>query len=160
MLRSRSPAFTTLGALALACAALLAACASSGGRVSPGGSPGDARWLTGTWVGGYHCPFGYGDARLTLTLTGRRTGRLEGLFAFAVTEPFTQIQPGSFRVEGGYGANGAIRLTGTRWVEWPTGLKMVGLDGRADRAPDSLSGTVPECGEGAAFFLERVAAPE
>lgn len=150
---------TRVGA-ALCAAALLAACAATGGRPGTGSAAGDARWLTGTWRGGYHCALGYGDTRLTLELEGRRGGRVEGVFAFAVTEPFTRIQPGSFRVEGTYGDDGALRLSGTRWIEWPTGLKMVSLEGRADRRRDTLSGGVPECGGDASFYLERLAEPE
>jgi hypothetical protein len=152
-----SPTRHPLAAVLLAaCTGLLAACATAGGGPRPPGASGDARWLTGTWQGGYHCATGFGDARLTLTLEGRASGRLEGVFAFQVAEPFTQIPPGSFRVAGAHGAEGRVRLAGTRWIDWPAGQKMVGLDGAADRARGSLSGTVPGCGEGSSFYLEKL----
>jgi hypothetical protein len=151
-----SPVRHPLAAVLLAGGAiLLAACATGGGPRALGPS-GDARWLTGTWQGGYHCALGYGDARLTLDLEGRASGRLEGVFAYRVVEPLTQIPPGSFRVAGAYGSDGQVRLAGIRWIDWPEGEKMVGLDGAADRARGTLSGTVPECGEGSSFYLEKL----
>lgn len=157
--RTLLPALPFLAAAGLS-AFLLAACAGGPGAVGLLGKGRDARWLTGTWQGGYHCAMGYGDARLTLELKGSFGGRVEGTFAFQVTEPGSQIPPGRFRVEGNLGEGGTLHLEGTRWIEWPEGLSMLGLEGRADRERGVLSGTVPACGEGSTFYLERAAEPE
>jgi hypothetical protein len=153
---SHRPHLALLGALALAL--LAAGCAGGPGAVGLLGKGRDARWLTGTWQGGYHCALGYGDARMTLELTGSSGGRIEGTFAFQVTEPLTQIPPGRFRVEGALGEGGAFHLEGVRWIDWPTGFSMPDLEGRADRERGTISGTVPSCGQGATFYMERAPA--
>jgi hypothetical protein len=148
-------------ALLLAGAGLLTACAgvsgvTGGPRTLPGGGA-DATGLTGTWRGGFHCAEGYGDARLTLELTGNRRGRLEGELGFEVIDPEAPLPPGRLRVAGAYGAEGDLRLGGTEWISRPGGLAMPGLEGRVGADGDHLSGQVPACGPGSAFYLERLA---
>jgi len=145
----------------LVLAGLLAACAA--GR--PGialvrGGGGDAAWLTGTWQGGYHCALGYGDARMTLTLEGHTNGRMDGELAFQVVEPLTKIPPGRFRVAGALDPGGAFHLQGTRWIDWPEGLSLFGLEGHADPQRGGISGTVPACGAGSTFYIEKITEPE
>jgi hypothetical protein len=141
-------------------AALLAGCAGGPGAVGLLGKGRDAHWMTGTWQGGYHCALGYGDARATLALEGGFGGRVEGTFDFQVTEPLSQIPPGRFRVEGNLEEGDTLHLEGTRWIEWPEGLSMVGLEGHADRRRGVISGSVPACGEGSTFYLEKLGEPE
>jgi hypothetical protein len=146
-----------LGA-ALAALGLLASCAP-GGRL-PVRDEGDIlRGPLTTWTGGLHCALGFGDASGTLTLRGE-LGNVEAIFAYRVTEPFTQIPPGRLRMTGRVGSDGSLELRGTRWIDWPAGQGLFDLTGTLDARRGTISGTVPQCGEGSPFFLERLAEPQ
>lgn len=148
-----------LGA-ALAVLGLLAACAAPGGEPLPPGREGEVLHgpLT-TWSGGFHCALGFGDARGTLTMRGE-PGDVEAILAYEVTEPFTQIPPGRLRMTGRVGADGSMALRGTRWIDWPEGQALFDLTGTLDAKRGTISGTVPQCGDGSTLYLERVAGPE
>jgi len=142
---------------ALAAFSLLAACAAAR---RPGPEVADVlRGPVTTWTGGFHCALGFGDARGTLTLGGE-LGRVQAVFAYEVTEPFTQLPPGRLRMAGSVGSDGSMELHGTRWIDWPAGQNLFGLTGTIDPKRGTINGTVPECGEGSTLYLERVAEPE
>lgn len=104
---------------------------------------GNAKRVSGKWVGSYECF--QGKTAVTLTLTGHKNGAVEGNFLFYPTSSNPKAATGRFVVTGFYHFDGSLILDSEAWVEKPEGYITVSLRGKVNRAFDTFTGTVPEC---------------
>lgn len=104
---------------------------------------GNAKRVSGKWVGSYECF--EGKAAVTLTLIGHKNGTVEGNFLFYPTPSNPKTATGRFIVTGFYHFDGSLILDSEAWVVKPEGYITVSLRGKINHAFDTFTGIVPEC---------------
>lgn len=98
--------------------------------------------LNGIWKGTYTCTQGL--TGLTLTLTGKSGGVVEGVFNFYEVETNPGVPNGSFNMIGAYSSTRKLTLNADEsdWIEQPSGWRTVDLDGTVSANLSTYSGTV------------------
>ncbi|HVW65053.1 MAG TPA: hypothetical protein VHB01_08560 [Nitrosospira sp.] len=114
---------------------------------------GNAKRVSGKWVGSYECFQGKNGA--TLILTGHKTGYVEGSFSFYPTSSNPKTATGRFVLTGSYYYDGSLILDSGAWVEKPEGYIPISLKGKVNSAFDTFTGTVPECFD-TEFSLKKI----
>ena len=114
---------------------------------------GNAKRISGKWVGHYECFEGKTGA--TLMLTGHRSGHVEGSFSFYPMSSSADMATGRFVLVGSYYYDGSLILDSGAWIEKPEGHETISLRGKVNSAFDTFTGTVPECFN-AEFSLKKM----
>ncbi|WP_440712962.1 serine/threonine-protein kinase [Gordonia sp. FQ] len=101
--------------------------------------------LDGAWTGTYTCNQGESALKLTFRDGGDRTTR--ATFEFGPTGSNPTVARGSYEMYG-VRIGDTLTLTGTRWIDQPSGYQMVPLlvDGPFTTGMSRLTGTVPYTG--------------
>jgi hypothetical protein len=128
---------------------------SAGLSASPTDPPmlGNAKRISGKWVGSYECFDG--KTGVTLMLTGHKNGKVEGSFSFYPMSSSADMATGRFVLVGSYYYDGSLILDSGAWIEKPEGHQTISLRGKVNSSFDSFTGTVPECFN-AEFNLEKM----
>jgi hypothetical protein len=113
---------------------------------------GNAKRISGKWVGHYECFDG--KTGVTLMLTGHKSGKVEGSFSFYPMSSSADMATGRFALVGSYYYSGSLILDSGAWIEKPEGHETISLRGKVNSAFDTFAGTVPECFN-AEFSLEK-----
>ena len=114
---------------------------------------GNAKRISGKWVGHYECF--EGKTGVTLMLTGHKSGHVEGSFSFYPMSSSADTATGRFVLVGSYYYDGALILDSGAWIEKPEGHQTISLRGKVNSSFDTFTGTVPECFN-AEFSLEKM----
>ena len=114
---------------------------------------GNAKRVSGKWVGDYECF--QGKVGATLMLTGHKNGSVEGSFSFYPTSLHPETPTGRFVIVGSYYYDGSLILDSGAWVEKPEGYITISLRGKVNSAFDTFTGKVPECFNGE-FSLKKM----
>ncbi|SFH44090.1 hypothetical protein SAMN05216299_11321 [Nitrosospira sp. Nsp14] len=114
---------------------------------------GNAKRISGKWVGHYECFDG--KTGVTLILTGHKSGHVEGSFSFYPMSSSADMATGRFVLVGSYYYDGSLILDSGAWIEKPEGHQTISLRGKVNSSFDSFTGTVPECFN-AQFNLEKM----
>jgi hypothetical protein len=104
---------------------------------------GNAKRVSGKWIGNYECFQGKNGA--TLILTGHKSGYVEGSFSFYPTSSNQETATGRFVLTGSYYYDGSLILDSGAWIEKPQGYITISLRGKVNSTFDTFTGTVPEC---------------
>jgi hypothetical protein len=104
---------------------------------------GNAKRVSGKWVGNYECFQGKNGA--TLILTGHKSGYVEGSFSFYPTSSNPETATGRFVLTGSYYYDGSLILDSGAWIDKPQGYITISLRGKVNSTFDTFTGTVPEC---------------
>lgn len=104
---------------------------------------GNAKRVSGKWIGNYECFQGKNGA--TLILTGHKNGYVEGSFSFYPTSSNPETATGRFVLTGSYYYDGSLVLDSGAWIERPQGYITISLRGKVNSTFDTFTGTVPEC---------------
>lgn len=100
--------------------------------------------LIGNWQGTYVCA--QGKTGLTLTVDRQDGHMFSGVFQFYPLRENITVPEGCFTVSGRIRSDGAIDITGARWIKRPAGYITVDLHGRSSGTV--MSGTVATPGYG------------
>lgn len=114
---------------------------------------GNAKRISGKWVGHYECFDG--KTGVTLMLTGHKSGHVEGSFSFYPMSSSADMATGRFVLVGSYYYDGSLILDSGAWIEKPEGHETISLRGKVNPSFDTFTGTVPECFN-AEFSLEKM----
>jgi hypothetical protein len=114
---------------------------------------GNAKGISGKWVGHYECFDG--KTGVTLMLTGHKSGKVEGSFSFYPMSSSADMATGRFALVGSYYYSGSLILDSGAWIEKPEGHQTISLRGKVNSAFDTFTGTVPECFN-AEFSLKKM----
>jgi hypothetical protein len=104
---------------------------------------GNAKRVSGKWVGNYECFQGKNGA--ILILTGHKSGYVEGSFSFYPTSSNPETATGRFVLTGSYYYDGSLILDSGAWIDKPQGYITISLRGKVNSTFDTFTGTVPEC---------------
>lgn len=96
---------------------------SAGLSAAPADPPmlGNAKRISGKWVGNYECFDG--KTGVTLMLTGHKNGKVEGSFSFYPLSSSADMATGRFVLVGSYYYDGSLILDSGAWIENPRGIK-------------------------------------
>ena len=114
---------------------------------------GNAKRISGKWVGNYECFDG--KTGVTLMLTGHKNGKVEGSFSFYPMSSSADMATGRFVLVGSYYYDGSLILDSGAWIEKPEGHQTISLRGKVNSSFDTFTGTVPECFN-TEFSLEKM----
>jgi hypothetical protein len=118
----------------------------------PAGHPARANVIS-TWKGEYFgCGQGTTGLRLVIKRNGATGSKLKATFNFYAVASNPGVPSGSYAMSG-YWFPGGVVLTGTRWINQPSGYGFVGLVGPSPlKSAKTFKGVVPGC---TTFSLKR-----
>ncbi|MCW5620460.1 MAG: OmpA family protein [Burkholderiales bacterium] len=103
--------------------------------------PDDARTVLGEWVGTYTCAQGL--TGLTLTIAEATPTSTRALFHFYADPRNPRVPTGCFTMDGSYDpASGRLLLKGGKWLQRPSGYRVVSFDGSVDAEGRRFEGRV------------------
>ncbi len=94
--------------------------------------------LDGDWKGTYTCS--QGETGLTLSISARGN-KLTATFSFYPVPSNPGVPTGSYKMEGTIKGN-KIDLSGTEWINQPSGYSMIDVIGTLDETNKTISGSM------------------
>lgn len=102
--------------------------------------------MYGKWVGTYNC--GYDSTGLSLKISpsnGGNSSEINAIFDFYPIKPTKRSKSGSFSMIGEVSESGDFNLNPKAWINKPSGMNMVAIDGKMSEGSDKFIGQIRGC---------------